>query len=91
MLEDVGGELGAAIGREGLRCTVVFPNVSVEGLSGLFRFHGYSGDYMPHLSETVNEDEDVLIGDSHIGARRKGTYIVHRDVTPTALRYRRGS
>ena len=88
MLEDVGGELGAAIGREGLRYVVVFLNVSVEGLSGLFRFYGYSRDYMSYLSETVDEDEDVLIGNSYIGARRKGTYIVYGDVTLTALRYR---
>ena len=88
MLKDVGGKLGTAIRRKGLRYTIVFLNVSVEGLSGLFRFYSYSKDYIPYLSKTVNEDEDILIGNSYIGTRRKGTYIVYRDVTLTALRYR---
>ena len=88
MLKDVGGELSAAIKREGLRYIVVFLNVSVEDLSGLFRFHGYSGDHMSYLNKTVNEDKDVLIGDFYIDARRKGVYIVYRDVTLMALRYR---
>ena len=91
MLKDVEGELGTAIRRERLRYTIVFLNVSVEGLSGLFRFHSYSENHIPYLSKTVNEDENILIGDFYIGARRKGTYIVHEDVTPTALRYRQGS
>ena len=88
MLKDVKDKLSVAIGRKGLKYTVIFSNVSVEGLSGLFRFYSYSKDYIPYLNKTINEDEDISIDNFYIGARRKGIYIVYRDVTPTALRYR---
>ena len=67
MFKDVRDELNVAIRREELRYIVIFLNVSVEGLSGLFRFYSYSGDYISYLSETINKDEDILIGDFYIG------------------------
>ena len=87
MFKDVGDELDVAIRREGLRYIVVFLNVSVEGLSNLFRFYSYSENHISYLSKTVNKDEDILIGDFYIGAWRKGIYIVYGDVMLTALWY----
>ena len=41
---------------------------------------------MSHLDEIINEDEDIIIGYTHEGASQKRTYIVHKDVTPSAFR-----
>ena len=43
---------------------------------------------MSHLDETINEDEDITIGYTHEDADQKRTYIVHKDVTPSAFRNR---
>ena len=43
---------------------------------------------MSHLDETINEDEDIMIGYTHEDAGWKRIYIVHRDVTPSAFRNR---
>ena len=43
---------------------------------------------MSHLGETIDEDEDITIDYTHKGADQKRTYIVHRDVTPSAFRNR---
>ena len=43
---------------------------------------------MSHLSETIDEDEDIMIDYTHEGAGQKRTYIVYEDVTPSAFRNR---
>ena len=43
---------------------------------------------MSYLGETIDEDEDIMIGYTHEGAGWERTYIVHGDVTPSAFRNR---
>ena len=43
---------------------------------------------MSHLDETIDEDENIMIGYTHEGAGQERTYIVHEDVTPLAFRNR---
>ena len=88
MLKDIKDKLNIAIGRKRLKYIVIFLNVSVEGLSDLFRFYNYNKNYIPYLNKTVNEDENISIDNFYIGARRKGIYIIYKDVTLTTLRYR---
>ena len=43
---------------------------------------------MSHLDETINEDKNITIDYTHEDAGQKRTYIVHRDVMPSAFRNR---
>lgn len=61
-------------------------DVGVEGVRSFFYFYRGSGDKVSHLSETVDEDKDITVRYSHKVARWKRTYVVHRNITPSALR-----
>ena len=43
---------------------------------------------MSHLNETIDEDENIMIGYTHEDAGQKRIYIVHKDVMPSAFRNR---
>ena len=43
---------------------------------------------MSHLSETIDEDENIMISYTHKGAGQKRIYIVYEDVMPSAFRNR---
>ena len=43
---------------------------------------------MSHLGETIDKDENIMIGYTHEGAGQERTYIVHGDVTPSVFRNR---
>ena len=43
---------------------------------------------MSHLSETIDEDEDITIDYTYEDADQKRIYIVHKDFTPSVFRNR---
>ena len=67
MFKDVKDKLNTAIGCERFRYIMIFLNVSVEGLSNLFRFYSYSENYISYLSKIINKDKNILIDDFYIG------------------------
>ena len=69
----------------------MFSDMSIVGISGFFHLHSNRGDKMPYFSKAVDEDENISIYNTYKGARQQQTYVVYRNITPSALRNREGT
>ena len=48
---------------------MIFPDISVVGISGFFHLYSNRGDKMPYFSKAVDEDENISIYNTYKGAR----------------------
>ena len=66
---NIWSKLSSSIREEGLEETVMFPDISVVGISSFFYLSSNRGDKMPYFSKAVDEDENISIYNTYKGAR----------------------
>ena len=69
MLLNISSKLSSSIREEGLRETVMFPDISVVDISSFFHLYSNRGDKMPYFSKAVDEDENISIYNTYKGVR----------------------
>ena len=69
MLLNIWSKLSSSIREKGLGETVMFPDMSVVGISGFFYLYSNRRDKIPYFSKEVDEDENISIYNTYKGAR----------------------